>query len=136
MQGIGILTLLATIVAGYGTGDWSEALITGVPLGAAILVGSSLGGGPSPASTGGEDWEESMALLRRVTVATTLVGAALTGGAAGLWYLDASKPIPDLAVSGVDVLVVAALSLLIVYGAIVAAGTIVLVSHVTGRDEA
>jgi hypothetical protein len=136
MQAIGVVTLLATVVAGFGTGHWSEALVTGLPLGTAILVGSSLGGGPSPASTGGEDWEESMALLRRVTVATTLVGVALTGSAAGLWYLDASKPIPDLAVSGIDVLVVAALSLLVIYGAIVAAGAIVLISHVTGRDEA
>lgn len=132
MQSAGALLVLVSAVGFVVLGDL-EILLVGLPVGLAILAGSVVGGGPEPSTPGGEDWEEAMGTLSRVTKATSVVAAGFVVSVGLLWQGGSGAA---FGVGPVDVLVVFALALLLVYGAIVAAAAILVVSHVTGRDEA
>lgn len=127
LLGLGLAIAIAGVLATLLTGIGNEGIVTGVPVGLAVMLASQLGGGPRPVPQEGYTFDHAMGMLRRVSEATALVAVAISGSAAALWVLGRA--------SAVDVLVVFTLSLLTVYAAMVTAAGIVLVTNETAEGE-
>ena len=115
------------IVLGVGTyvlsgNDWNAAII-GIVLGVAVMSLADIGGGPQPVPAEGYSFVQATALVRRATFGGLTVAMAITTLGFIMWLRDAAGP--------ADVLTLFAISLLVVYASILAAGSLVLIAHMT-----
>lgn len=127
LLGLGLVAIVAGFAAAFLTPLGGEALVVGIPIGAAIMIASVVGGGPKPVPPEGYTFPEAMGMLRRVTQATALVAFAIVGAAAGLWGVGTA--------SATELLIIIALALLTVYAAMVTALGIIVVAHITGEGD-
>lgn len=127
LLGLGLAIAIAGVLATLLTSIGNEGIVTGVPIGLAVVIASQMGGGPRPVPSEGYTFDHAMGMLRRVSEATALVAVAISGSAAALWVIGRA--------SAVDVLIIFTLSLLTVYAAMVTAAGIVLVTNETVQDE-
>lgn len=127
MVGTGAALVAAGVVTYILTDYQLEAAVVGIALGVSIIALADIGGGPRPIPRGGYAFPEAMAMLRRATFGGVTVATVLTALSFYLWIEGQAGPR--------DVLIVFALSLLVVYASVLAAGALVLVGHFSHRGE-
>ncbi len=104
-----------------------HALVLGAGLGAATIAAGHVGGGPQPVPSRGYSFPEAMGVLKRAVLGSMLVGGAVTFFGFYFWILET--------IGVVDVLVLFALSVLIVFASLVAACGLILVDVLVSKEE-